>query len=174
MALSALFLGESVGLVRWVAGGIGFLGVILALDPTTAAVSGAALIALAGATLFACGIVATRKLRRTEWQTLVAQQFFGAGLIGATTLPLGWVQPSLPDLALMFAIGSISMTCFIAINKSLTLADASALAPFHYTSIVWAAVIGWLVWGRLPLPAGASRNRADRRERAVRLVLGAA
>ena len=44
------------------------------------------------------------------------------------------------------------MTCFIAINKSLTLADASALAPFHYTSIVWAAVIGWLVWGDFPLP----------------------
>ena len=152
MGLSALVLGETVSAMRWMAGGVGFCGVVLALDPSGSALSASALVALAGSLMFALGIIATRKLRHTEWQMLVAQQFFGAGLIGAVTCPFAWTQPSLIDLLLMLAIGSISMLCFIGINKALTLAEASVLAPLHYTSIAWAALFGWMVWGDVPSP----------------------
>jgi S-adenosylmethionine uptake transporter len=113
-ALSVPFLGERVGAHRWSAVLVGFAGVLVALQPTEAAFSTSALVALFGATMFA------------------------------------WVTPGPIDLALMFLVGIVAMVCFICITKALALAQASVLAPFQYTSIVWAALLGWIVWGDKP------------------------
>ncbi len=149
-ALSVLVLRESVGAFRWVAVSVGFVGVLVALRPTGAALSPGALIALFGSLMFATAIVITRKLRETHWLTLIAWQFTGAGLVGAVTSSFSWVTPRALDVALMLLIGLISMLCFICINQALRLAHASVLAPFHYMSIVWAIALGWLVWGDIP------------------------
>lgn len=149
-ALSVPFLGERVGLHRWTAVLIGFCGVVLALRPSGAAFSAAALTALFGATMFALAITTTRKLRDTHWLTLVAWQFAGAGLIGAVGSPFGWVAPGALDVGLMFLVGIVAMACFVCITKAVAIAPASVLAPFQYTVIVWAAILGWLVWGDVP------------------------
>ena len=149
-ALSALLLGEPVGPFRWGAVLCGFAGVLIALRPSGAAVSPAAVVALFGSAMFASAITITRRLRRTHWLTLTVLQFAGAGLAGAALSPLGWAAPAPADLALMFLVGIVSMGCFICITRSLTLAPASLLAPFQYASIVWAMILGFAVWGDVP------------------------
>lgn len=136
----------------WRAGAVslGFLGVLVALRPSAASLSPAALVALAGALMFAGSVVITRQLRQAHWVTLVTWQFLGAGLVGAATSSLTWVTPSPRDFVLMMVVGLLSMLCFLSINKALRLAQASLLAPFQYLSIVWAILFGWLIWGDLP------------------------
>ena len=150
--LSALLLGERVGLFRWAAVLAGFGGVVVALRPTGAAFSPAALVALFGATMFAGAITSTRGLRRTDWLTLTAWQYAGTGLFGAALAPVGWATPSAFDVLLMALVGAVSMGCFVCITRALSVAPASLLAPFQYASIVWAALLGYGIWGDVPGP----------------------
>ena len=149
-ALSVPFLREKVGLFRWTAILVGFVGVVIALKPTGAAFSPSALIALFGATMYASGVTITRALRETHWLQLVVWQFVGAGIIGAFAAPFAWVAPSARDVGLMFVLGIVAMACFVFITRALSLAPASLLAPFQYAAIVWAGVLGWVVWGDVP------------------------
>ena len=151
--LSALVLGERVGAFRWAAVLAGFAGVVIALRPTGAAVSPAALVALFGATAFAGAITTTRGLRRTDWLTLTAWQYLGTGLFGAALAPAGWTTPPAFDVLLMALVGAVSMGCFVCITRALSMAPASLLAPFQYASIVWAAVLGFAIWGDVPGPS---------------------
>jgi S-adenosylmethionine uptake transporter len=149
-ALSAPLLGEKVERFRWIAVLIGFGGVLIALRPSPQMFSWAAPLALFGATMFALSQTITRKLRRTHWAPLVLWQFVGSGLIGAATVPFAWTTPTMFDLGLMFLVGAVSMTCFIFITRALALARAAALAPLQYSAILWAAIMGWLVWRDAP------------------------
>ena len=152
-ALSAVLLGERVGPFRWGAVLFGFCGVVIALRPSGAAVSPGALVALLGATMFGSAITITRRLRRTHWLTLTVWQFAGAGAVGTALAPLGWATPTPLDVGLMAVVGFASIGCFICITRSLSLAPASLLAPFQYASIVWAAILGFLVFGDVPGPS---------------------
>jgi S-adenosylmethionine uptake transporter len=144
-ALSAPLLGERVAPFRWLAVVAGFVGVVIALQPSPEMVSKASPIALFGASMFALGQTVTRKLRRTHWLPLVLWQFVGAGLIGAATTPFAWVTPTTFDLGLMFLLGIVAMICFICITRALALTPAATLAPYQYSAILWATIMGWLV-----------------------------
>jgi S-adenosylmethionine uptake transporter len=149
-ALSAPLLGEKVERFRWIAVLIGFVGVLIALRPSPQIFSWAAPLALFGATTFALSQTITRELRAIHWLPLVFWQFVGSGLIGAATVPWAWTTPNRFDLGLMFLVGIVSMTCFIFIVRALALARAAVLAPLQYSAIVWAAIMGWLVWRDAP------------------------
>ncbi|MCW1844095.1 DMT family transporter [Prosthecomicrobium hirschii] len=149
-AIAVPFLGEKVGIWRWSAILVGFVGVVIALKPTGAAVSMVSLIALFGSTMYAAGVTITRALKDTHWLQLVTWQFAGAGLTGLVTAPIGWVTPGPVDLLLLFLLGVVAVVCFILIVRALSNTPASVLAPFQYSSILWAAVMGWLVWGDVP------------------------
>jgi S-adenosylmethionine uptake transporter len=149
-ALSALLLGEKVERFRWIAVLIGFVGVLIALRPSPHMFSWGAPVALFGATTFAFSQTLTRELRGIHWLPLVFWQFVGGGLIGATTVPWVWTTPGLFDLGLMFLVGVVAMACFICIVRALALAPASVLAPLQYSAILWAAIMGWLVWRDAP------------------------
>jgi len=149
-ALSAPLLGEKVERFRWIAVVIGFVGVLIALRPSPQMFSWAAPIALFGATSFALSQTITRKLRGIHWLPLVLWQFVGGGLIGAATVPWVWTTPSLFDLGLMFLLGIVAMVCFIFIVRALSLARAAVLAPLQYSAILWAAIMGWLIWRDVP------------------------
>jgi S-adenosylmethionine uptake transporter len=156
-ALSAPLLGETVERRRWAAVAAGFAGVVVALKPTPQLFSWAAPLALLGATMFALGQVLTRKLRRAHWLQLTAEQYAGAGLIGAATVPFAWAAPSAFDLGLMFVAGALSVACFMFLARALALARAAVLAPLQYSAIVWASIMGWIVWcdaPDLPIVAG--------------------
>lgn len=151
-AASALLLHERVGAKRWSAIVIGFGGVVIALQPTGAAFSPAALVALSGAACFALALVITRRLRDCHWLSLVAWQFIGCGIVGAAVSPLDWVPPTPLDFGLMALVGLVASGCFMLITKALSLAPASLLAPFQYTAIVWASILGWIFWADEPTP----------------------
>ncbi len=149
-ALSALLLHEKVERFRWIAVLIGFVGVVIALRPTPQLFSWGSPLALFGATMFAFGQTLTRKLRRSHWLQLTVWQFAGGGLIGAATVPFAWTRPTAFDLGLMAAVGIVSMLCFILITRALALARAAVFAPLQYSAILWAALMGWIVWRDTP------------------------
>ena len=112
--------------------------------------SSASPIALFGATMFALGQTFTRKLRHSHWLQLTIWQFVVGGLIGAATTPFAWATPSAFDLGLMALVGVVSMGCFILITRALAMTRAAVLAPLYYSSILWGALMGWLVWRDVP------------------------
>ncbi len=147
-AMSALFLREQVGWRRWAAIMVGFAGVIVALRPGQGALSGPALIAVAGSLLYATSLVATRRLRGTPTPLLVASQV--AALAIPTAIPIGWIVPTGFDLAALLAVGAIAAAGYACVNRGLQLAPASIVAPFGYASIIWASLFGYFLFGDLP------------------------
>jgi drug/metabolite transporter (DMT)-like permease len=149
-ALSAIFLGEEVGLRRWSAILIGFCGVLIALRPSAQSISWPAMIALAGSLAFSCSLLTTRLLRATPDTVLASAQFAGGLIFGFVVAPIGWVTPTLSSLGLFFAAGAISVCALLCVNRSLKLAPASAVIPYQYTMILWAVMFGYAVFGDVP------------------------
>ena len=149
-ALSVMLLGENVGWRRWIAVLVGFGGVLLALRPSAATFTLPALIALTGSMCFALLMIATRALRESSNTVLVAGQIGGTLLFGAVVAPLAWVTPSWRDLILLSSFGVVSIVALACVNYSLKLAAASVVAPYQYTLILWAVVLGYVVFGDVP------------------------
>ncbi len=152
-AFAAIFLRERVGRRRWIAVLAGFAGVLVALRPSGETVSPASMVAVCGSVLYAISLVATRRLRSTPSTVLVATQMAALLLLSSTTMAFGWVWPTPFQLLLMAVIGVVSMVAFWCVNQGLRLAPASAVAPFNYSSIVWATMLGFLFFGDIPAPA---------------------
>lgn len=158
-ALAPFVLGEHVGWRRWAAVLVGFMGVLLALKPSSAALTAPALVALLGSLLYAVLLVLTRMLRHTANAVLVSSQIASTALFGLAMAPLGWATPPLADFALMVLFGLLGMGGVACLNMSLKRAAASVVVPYQYTMIVWAVVLGLLVFGDAPqahVTAGAS------------------
>lgn len=150
-ALAAVLLGERIGASGWLAVVAGFIGVIVAMDPGGASFTWPALIAVAGSVLFAVSMIITRYLRGTPDLVLVTGSTMGGLVVGAVMLPFGgWITPQLPDLLMMAWLGVVALVAHACINRSLKLAPASVVAPYQYLLIVWAALLGWAVFGEQP------------------------
>jgi len=149
-AASAIFLGEKVGWRRWSAIIVGFVGVMIALRPSTQAVTWPAMIALAGSASFAALMIITRSLRGTPDIVLTSAQFCGTLVFGLIAAPFGWLTPSLPDFGLFVLAGCISICAAMCVNRSLKLAPASVVVPYQYTMIIWAVIFGYMVFGDIP------------------------
>ena len=147
--LSALFLGERVDWQRWAAVLVGFAGVLIALRPGGATLSVYALVALAGTVSYSASVAATRRLRKVPNIVLVASQVVGVLVFTGATAG-GWIWPSFTQDGLLVAVGVLSMGGFLFLNRGLQLAPASVVTPLQYTGIVWAGVLGYLVFGDVP------------------------
>ena len=158
--LSAPLLGERIGRHRWIAVIGGFAGVLIILRPGAEAFQWALLLPLLAAMVNALRDVLTRRLSRTE--TSIAILFWSNIILmtgGFATLPFGWV-PVTADAAFWFvAAGIFNGSAHFCIIEALRTGEASVVAPIRYTALLWAAVIGFIVWGELPeiwLWAGAA------------------
>lgn len=149
-AIAGALLREPVGWRRWGAVAAGFVGVVVALRPGTAALSWPALIALGGSFTFSLSMIATRFLRGTSDTVLVTTQTAGALTFGAMAAPFAWVSPDAGDLALLMLLGIVAMVAHVCVNRSLKLAPASVVVPYQYTTIIWAVLFGYLVFGDVP------------------------
>lgn len=149
-ALSHILLGEKVGWRRWLAILIGFGGVVIALRPSSASLSISSLFALVGSLSFALGIVLNRLLRATSDSTLVTWQTIGALIAGAVLTVGDWKTPGALDLSAMLLLGVVSCIAHPMITRALKLAPASALAPLHYTLLLWGVVFGLIFFGDIP------------------------
>lgn len=158
-AVSPWLLGERVGPLRWAAIVAGFVGVVIALEPFgNLAGAGpeerlAIAVAFAGTACFALMVVTGRQLRGTPDAALVFWQIAGALAAGAVLSPATWVTPTAPDFALLGMLGVVAMVAHVCVNRALKLADAAIVAPFQYTMLPWAVLMGWLFFGDIPRPA---------------------
>ncbi|NTF30654.1 DMT family transporter [Rhizobium skierniewicense] len=153
-ALSPFLLGEKVGWRRWTAIAIGFVGVLVALQPSSASLTSAALFSVLGSAAFAFMMLSGRQLRNTPDTVLAFWQVVGAavaGLVAIAWAPSGWVPlQSGFDLFLLALLGIVAMTAHVLVNRALKLADAATVAPLQYTLLLWAVVFGWLIFGDIP------------------------
>jgi drug/metabolite transporter (DMT)-like permease len=159
VALSAIFLKEHVRIYRWSAVIVGFAGVLVMLSPNfdidrsaaNAIVVAGATFGLVGAFFSACSTVQTRSLARSETTSSIVLYFSIICAIGGlVTLPFGWLTPSWDELAALIAIGIFGGLAHIFLTESYRLAEASLVAPFDYTSMLWALVLGYVVFSELP------------------------
>jgi drug/metabolite transporter (DMT)-like permease len=148
--LSALFLHERTGWRRGIAVAVGFAGVVLALRPSPASFTLPALIAVAGSLFFAALLVTTRVLRNTAQMVLISGQLVSTLVLGAVTAPFGWISPSPADLSLLVLFGVLSIVALACVNHALKLAPASVVVPYQYTTIIWAIVFGYVMFGDVP------------------------
>ncbi|CAD0214233.1 Riboflavin transporter [Rhizobium rhizogenes] len=153
-ALSPFLLGEKVGWRRWTAIAIGFVGVLIALKPSSASLTSAALFSILGSAAFAFMMLSGRQLRNTPDTVLAFWQIIGAALAGIVAVflaPSGWlpVQSGF-DLAFLGLLGVVAMAAHVLVNRALKLADAATVAPLQYTLLLWAVIFGWLFFGDVP------------------------
>lgn len=149
-AFSAIILREQVGWRRWTAVVVGFIGVLIALRPTGATISWPALIALAGCLCQSVFMIVTRYVRGTSSIFLAMTQVVGSFLFGGLVSAFLFVPPTWFIVVLLLISGVVNVTAVLCLNRSLILAPASVVAPFQYTMIVWAIVLGYLAFGDVP------------------------
>ncbi|MNI35995.1 EamA-like transporter family protein [compost metagenome] len=150
-ALSPLLLGDHVGWRRWTAIGIGFVGVIITLEPSAAMFTAPAVISIIGSAAFAFMMISGRFLRGTPDTTLVFFQVMGAGLAGLAFAPFDWspIQSGF-DLGLLGLLGIVAMAAHMLVNRALKISDAATVAPLQYTLLLWAVIFGFLFFGDVP------------------------
>jgi drug/metabolite transporter (DMT)-like permease len=149
-AVSPFVLKEPVGWRRWTAIIVGFIGVVIALEPSSQALTPQAIISILGSMFFAFMLLLGRSLRGTPDTTLVFWQIVGAGLAGLVAVSFEWTPVSLRDLVLLALLGVVAMLAHVLVNRALKLADAATVAPLQYTLLFWAILFGWLVFGDVP------------------------
>jgi drug/metabolite transporter (DMT)-like permease len=150
-ALSVPILGEAVGWRRWCAVLVGFAGVLVMLRPGIAPVGPGSLAALGAACASACAILLVRKLSMTETTASIAfySNLTAVTLMAATFSP-SFVAPSLHDLLLMALSGLFGGSALLILIAAYRRTPAALVAPFQYTQMLWAIVLGVLFWGDLP------------------------
>ncbi len=150
-ALSALVLKEPVGLRRWLAVLVGFSAVLVMVRPGGNVDTSGALLVMASVVTYSFAMILTRRLGSTESAGAMtfysALVFLAVGLIAA---PFTWVRPTPVGLLLMAATGLLAGSAQYCLTEAFRIAPASVVAPFEYTSLIWAMLFGFLVWGDAP------------------------
>jgi drug/metabolite transporter (DMT)-like permease len=170
VALAAFILKERVRIYRWSAVVIGFAGVIVMLIPhfdmgAYAGTAGAAagvgsLFAMTSAFCNAGTVIQTRRLTQTESTSSIVFYFsLVCAIAGALTLPFAWHSPNARELTALIALGILGGLAHIFLTESYRYAAASVVAPFDYSAMLWALLLGYWLFGELPgtlVYAGAS------------------
>ena len=150
-ALSIVFLSEKVGVRRWIATAVGLVGVLIILRPGTSAFHAAAFFPLVSALAWACTLIMTRMMAGREHVLTTMTYSSIAGVCILTLLvPFVWVAPSWHDIMFGIFIGVASTAGQWIVVLAFRYADASVLAPFSYTQLLWVSILGFLVFGEVP------------------------
>ncbi len=158
--LAIPLLGEKVPAARWAAIILGFVGVVVAADPTGLTISVSVGLALLAAVLWAGASVLLRKTAMNE-STLV-QMTLTNGFFVLMTCVMAWYnwQPvGMRSGALLALVGLLGGTAQATLFEAMRRAPVSVLAPFEYSSLVWAFVLGYVIWQDIPasnVAAGAA------------------
>jgi drug/metabolite transporter (DMT)-like permease len=150
-ALSILFLSEKVGVRRWLATGAGLLGVLIILRPGTGAFHVAAFFPIVSALAWAATLIMTSMMSGREHAITIMTYSSIAGVaILSAMVPFVWVTPTWHDIMFGILIGVASTLGQWIVVLAFRYADASVLAPFSYTQLLWVASLGFLVFGEVP------------------------
>lgn len=150
-ALSVPLLGESVGLRRWVGVAMGFAGAVIIIRPGMGVVQWAALLPLGAACSYALYQIATRQLSQTEAPLTILFYTVSVGIPLTTVLmPFIWIMPDGQGWLLMAGMGLLGGVSHFTLIKAFTAAPVAIVAPFNYTTLVWATLWGALLFSEWP------------------------
>ena len=146
-------LGERIGQGRWIPVALGFVGVVVASGLVNFNLSWPAGLAFLAAVFWAWATILIRRIALSEStlvQMLYSNVFFV--VVCGAVLAFEWRTPDTRELGLLLAVGAIGGLAQFSMFEGLRRAPASVLAPFQYSSLLWAFLLGWLVWGDWPRP----------------------
>lgn len=150
-AMSGIVLGEPADLRRKIAVAVGFIGVVVVVQPTGNVDWLGVGAALLGSALFAALAIANRHMSATESTGLMV--FYGAlGFLVVTgvTMPQVWQPPSDQELFLMLTLGLVSLAAQFCITHAYRFSPVFVVAPIEYVVILWAIFYGWILFGEFP------------------------
>ncbi|UCE31945.1 MAG: DMT family transporter, partial [Burkholderiales bacterium] len=152
--LAALVLRERVGWPRWAATSIGFVGVLLIIQPSGSGFNAYALLCLAATALHAVRDLVTRRIDSDVPSILVtlATAVMATALAGIVSLGGPWQPFGLDELGLLALAAVFLAAAYYAIVAGMRHGEMSVVAPFRYTGLLWALVLGYAVWSELPNP----------------------
>jgi drug/metabolite transporter (DMT)-like permease len=148
---AALFLGERMRLRRWSAVVMGFLGALLILRPGFQAVDLGALLVIFSSLCWSAALLTVKRLARTD--SVVCIVTWNSVLLTVLSLPaamLVWTWPSSDDLLWLGLIGVLATAGHLAMTAAFKAADATVIFPVDYTRLVWASLLGYLVFSEIP------------------------
>ena len=148
---SIFLLSEKVGLFRWIAVLVGFIGIIIITEPGFSSFN----IYFIYPIIFCLGLsyvaIAIRQLSTTEPVWLISLYFsIAITLASLVTLPYGWVIPNFGDLILLMLIGVFGGVANLWLGQSYKLAEVSLVSPLKYLALVFAIAFGYFIWGEIP------------------------
>jgi drug/metabolite transporter (DMT)-like permease len=169
-AMAGPFLGEKIGLNRWIATLVGFAGVIVMMRPASGLFDWAALLPVGSALAYGAAALMARRLGTTDSAPVMAFYQNLLFLMGALTLAAlfgqggwagdsqgslafllrAWTLPSWPDFLLMAATGPIAAIGTVLLTQAYRMAEANLVASFEYTGLIWASLWGFTFWGEIP------------------------
>jgi drug/metabolite transporter (DMT)-like permease len=149
--LSIVVLKEQVGIHRWSALVVGFIGVLVVTHPGASTLSVGAFFALANAILISSVAIAIRRMSATEsTETLTIFQMSVITVCTLFLLPFGYRAPTWYDFLGLTVAGIGNGIAQYWWTRALSLAPPSAIVPFNYLSLVWAIILGFVIWGDVP------------------------
>lgn len=150
-AIAGLFLGEIAGTRRWLAISMGFVGALLVIRPGFAGFNVGIAFALGSALAGALVSILIKTLVRTDTpDTIAAWLFVTQTLILLVPTLVVWVTPSWGQWGIFAMLGLTSVVLQRAYNRGLQAADVSIAMPFNFTRLIWAALLGWIVFAEFP------------------------
>ncbi len=148
---AALFLGERVGWRRWTATAVGFLGVLLIIQPGAAGFSWASLLVIGAVMMSAGRDLVTRRLDALPTVVVIAAAAFVTTALSLTLLPFEtWQRPAPLDLLRLAAAAVCVLIGQLLVVISIRSGDVSAVVPFRYSAILWTLLLSVLIWGYVP------------------------
>ena len=148
---SIFLLSEKVGIFRWIAVLVGFIGILIITEPGFSSFN----IYFIYPIIFCLGLsyvaIAIRQLSTTEPVWLISLYFsIAITLASLVTLPYGWVIPNFGDLILLMLIGVFGGVANLWLGQSYKLAEVSLVSPLKYLALVFAIAFGYFIWGEIP------------------------
>ena len=146
-ALSGPLLGEQVGIFRWFAVALGFIGMLIILKPTKGFIDYGTIYAIIGVVSYALIALTSRKLsNKDSAYNLTFYMFFGPAIVGGLGGLNTWITPNPWDWGLFLITGLVGGAAIIFFNLAYQKAEASVLTSFEYTGLIWASLAGYLIF----------------------------
>ena len=149
--LSIFLLSEKVGIFRWLAVLIGFIGVIIIAEPGLKGMNYLYFLPLIFCIGMAFVTITIRKLSTTEPIWLISIFFtITISIAGLATIPMGWIMPNVQDFTLLALIGVTGGSANLFLTQSYKLSEVSLVAPLKYLALIFAIIFGYLIWNEIP------------------------
>ena len=149
--LSIFLLSEKVGVFRWLAVLIGFVGVIIIAEPGFKGMNYLYFLPLIFCIGMAFVTITIRKLSTTEPIWLISIFFtITISIAGLATIPMGWIMPNFQDFILLTLIGVTGGSANLFLTQSYKLSEVSLVAPLKYLALIFAIIFGYLIWNEIP------------------------